>query len=228
MAGHGRSKIFKSDYNKMFDFVQGCRYLYLWNERTCMLTLLSAQQTFDHVLFELVSPLRFDQGFVYNLTGANGCGKTTLLELMAHIQRGETKMLLNGKALEYRDMQYCSSICYVSVHDPLPDILVKDYFIEQNCQVIPGMSHLLHHRIGRLSTGEKQLLKLLPITHAKKTDFIYLDEPFNGLDATKIEWARGVLKQHANDGAIVVYASHIKHETEVEVACDQCIQIHSL
>jgi ABC-type multidrug transport system ATPase subunit len=193
-----------------------------------MLTILTAQQTFDQALLTLVSPLEFEKGVIYNLTGPNGCGKTTLLELMAHIQRGEVKMRMNGRALEHRDESYCSKICYVSVHDPLPDITVKDYFSQNQYQILPEIKHLLDHRISRLSTGETQWLRLLPLTQAEGAEFIYLDEPFNGLDTSRVERVRTCLKQQADNGAIVIYTSHILNHTEVEVACDQCIQIHTL
>jgi ABC-2 type transport system ATP-binding protein len=191
-----------------------------------MLAVLSAKQFFDHEVFELIKPLRFERGQIYCLAGPNGCGKTTLLELMAHIQRGETEMVLDGHLLGFRDHRYCSGLTYVSLHDPLPDIGVDAYLADQHFKVNHLIRNMQQKFIGKLSTGERQLLRLLPIF--QYADFVLIDEPFNGLDKKFVTIIRKQLQALANNGATVIYASHILNPDDQEVACDQCIQIHSL
>lgn len=122
------------------------------------------------------------------ILGGNGCGKTTLLNL---INQGLTPT--SGK-IDYDDMTLTNqNRCYIMQHETLPDeiktsealkLFAKDPAAYQTGLKLAEKFKLapkLKSRFSRLSGGEKQKLFLISSLQ-NQPDYFFLDEITTGLD----------------------------------------------
>ena len=176
--------------------------------------------------FSLRTTLSFTSDCVVRLTGCNGCGKTTLLDLMSHLQRGEVKMRYQGREIAFRDPSYCQKVNYISLHDPLPEFMtVADYI---NYQKFPADSPLVRdmnsrQKIAKLSSGMRQRLRLLPMM--QDAAIHYIDEPYNALEAAHCEMLDQMVENKAKNGQLIIYASHIAGYSTQELDCEAIISL---
>lgn len=77
-------------------------------------------------------------------------------------------------------------------------------------------------RVGEYSLGMRQRLGL---AHALlgEPNILVLDEPVNGLDPEGIHWMRGLLREFADGGGIVLLSSHLLRE--VDAVADSLVLI---
>ena len=81
-----------------------------------------------------------------------------------------------------------------------------------------GLNPQDKRKIRKYSLGMRQRI-VLAQAFMEKQDIIVLDEPTNGLDEEGIRLIRGILKEEADRGAVVVIASHNKED--IEYLCDK-------
>ncbi|MBF7688254.1 taurine ABC transporter ATP-binding protein [Acinetobacter rathckeae] len=140
--------------------------------------------------------LEIEQGSLTTVLGESGCGKTTLLNILAGFQKPSTgQVLLNGKPLHGPDatravvFQEHALFPWLNVQDNVAFSLevqkLNVAVIEQRVQKIleiVGLAHVAQSNIWELSGGMKQRVGIARalISHA---EFILLDEPFAALDA---------------------------------------------
>ncbi len=78
-------------------------------------------------------------------------------------------------------------------------------------------------RVGQYSMGMRQRLGLASALLADP-QYLILDEPANGLDPEGIRWLRGLLKDQAERGKVVLMSSHLLGEVQHTV--DDVLIIH--
>lgn len=191
-----------------------------------MLEFIKITQELAGHTFSLLSPLSFKGGSVIRVTGPNGCGKTTLLELMAHLQRGEVEMCFQDHDVKFRDPLYCQKINFISLHDPLPDFMSVSSYLEYqqlsaDDPLIKSMD--LTQNIAKLSTGMRQRLRLLQLR--EDASIHYVDEPYNGLDSQYCQLVDQIFTTKAKKGQLVIYASHIAGHCDQELDCETIVSI---
>ncbi|MCL2113091.1 MAG: ABC transporter ATP-binding protein [Streptococcaceae bacterium] len=122
------------------------------------------------------------------ILGGNGCGKTTLLNI---INQGLTA---TGGKIDYEEFHLTNqNRCYIMQHETLPDelktrealqLFAKDSFALRRGLALAdkfGLTKNLTKRFSKLSGGEKQKLFLISSLQ-NSPDYFFLDEITTGLD----------------------------------------------
>ena len=171
------------------------------------------------------------------LKGYSGCGKTTLLKILAGYlspQRGrvitprrkvQADSLYRRKEVSYmfqglnllplatveRNLQLCAEMA----------MLPKKQWTRRADDLIArlGLESLRHKKAGSLSGGQAQRAALAR-TMMKDSDVLLLDEPSNDLDLQTLEWLEGFLLRCK---VPVLYISH--DETLLERTANRIIHI---
>ncbi len=175
-------------------------------------------------------------GEVFGFLGPNGAGKSTIIKAVVGMHPiTEGKIFVCGCDAERQPMQAKRLIGFVPDHYALYENLTGREYIEYTADMY-GVSAL--ERAGRIdnyvemfeltqsfgsaiatySHGMKQKLAIMAaLVHNPKVWI--LDEPLTGLDPTSIYQVKEVMKQHAREGNIVFFSSHIIDV--VEKVCDR-------
>ena len=153
----------------------------------------------------------FSAGAVHAVVGGNGCGKSTMLSVLAktvklqrgHMERGAASAALlpqNPKALlvaeTVRDelMEWASTCGY-------------DEAVARERAASLGLSGLDGHHPYDLSGGQRQLLALAKLLLIGP-ELLLLDEPTKGLDLASRRIIARALRDHAKAGGTVIMATH--------------------
>lgn len=170
--------------------------------------------------------LELDTGSFFTLLGPMGCGKTTLLRILAGIEKpvsgrifydgvDVTKLPVQERKIAFVYQQfinYPSLSVFENIASPLRVAKEKRSEGEIKRKVLEvsellGLSHVLHHLPEEVSGGQRQRCAIARAL-VKEARFIFLDEPLANLDYKLREELRTELKQIFKDrGGVVVYAT---------------------
>lgn len=153
----------------------------------------------------------FSAGAVHAIVGGNGCGKSTMLSVLAktvklqrgHMERGAASAALlpqNPKALLVAE----------TVRDELMEWALTcgyDEAVAQECAASLGLSGLDGRHPYDLSGGQRQLLALAKLLLIGP-ELLLLDEPTKGLDLASRRIIARALRDHAKAGGTVIMATH--------------------
>lgn len=142
-------------------------------------------------------------GETWEITGASGCGKTTLLHIIMGIQPVDSGQVNKVQAVKF---------CPVFQEDRLVDgwnalqnvILVCDNeekSLQILCELLPVAA--LSQPVSTLSGGMRRRVALARAL-AASGDMLILDEPFAGLDQKTIEQTAKVLCKYREDRAVLL------------------------
>jgi ABC-2 type transport system ATP-binding protein len=189
----------------------------------------------DHVSF-IARP-----GEVTGYLGANGSGKSTTMKLATGlIEPTSGEILFAGRPIKENPMAYRQRIGYVPEEPHLYTHLsgmeylvmvaqLRDMDRDSASQRIHGLLRLfgMHgdrdSAMSSYSKGMRQKI-LLSAALMHNPDLILLDEPFSGLDVGSSLILRGLIKELAARGKIVLFSSH-ELET-VERVCSHVVILH--
>ncbi|KFN01224.1 ATP-binding cassette domain-containing protein [Bacillus clarus] len=203
----------------------------------------------DHISFqyEKNSPLilrdltvAIEKGKWVALVGKNGTGKSTLLTILAGLQKARRgKVKWNGKVIHKIDSnERFKSIGYVSQHpyyhftfDTVWEEIyerARELYGEQGKEIAEDMlkkfwlDSLKERHPHDCSGGEQQLLALCTALLSKPS-LLLLDEPTKGLDPGKKERLGELFQQLQKEGTTIVMATH-----DIEFAAkyvNQCMML---
>lgn len=172
---------------------------------------------------------------IMGLLGSNGAGKSTTMniicgalnptsghvfingiDLRKHPEEAKRHLgFLPQKAPLFTDLTVDEYLTHCAVLRSVPSRGVKDAIEE--AKVRCGISHFSKRLIGNLSGGYQQRVGIAQaIVHNPK--FVVLDEPTNGLDPNQIVEVRKLIKEIAQDRAVLL-STHIL--SEVQATCDE-------
>ena len=193
-----------------------------------------AVQFGKRVLYNDVN-MKFTNGNIYGVIGANGAGKSTTMNIMCGVlNQTEGEVYLNGINLRKNPVEAKKNIGFLPQTPPLyPEATVDEYLtycaqlrhveksrIRDMVEVAKhkcGIAHFSKRLISALSGGYQQRVGIAQaIVHNPR--FVVLDEPTNGLDPNQILEIRQLIKEIASDRAVML-STHIL--SEVQAVCDE-------
>ena len=169
--------------------------------------------------------LKIDQGEFVSLIGHSGCGKSTVLNIVAGLyQATEGGVLLDGREVDEPGperavvFQNHSLLPWLSTYQNV-ELAVKRVFkgkkskaemkewIEHNLRLV-HMEHAMHKRPDEISGGMKQRVGIARALAMEPT-IMLMDEPFGALDAlTRAHLQDSLMDIHAALGNTVIMITH--------------------
>ncbi|MEO8299703.1 MAG: cytochrome c biogenesis heme-transporting ATPase CcmA [Burkholderiales bacterium] len=166
---------------------------------------------FRHLNFELQG------GELLWIRGRNGCGKTSLLRLLAGLSQPAAGTVLRRDGA-------ASSTAFVGHHNALKEdltVLESLQFLQQlqgstghrqACEEglrALGLQTWRHAPVRTLSQGQRRRAALARLFIPPSASLWILDEPFDALDAQASDALNQALSGHARAGGAVVLTSHL-------------------
>lgn len=180
------------------------------------------------------------QGIV-GLLGSNGAGKSTTMNILCGaLNQTEGEVYISGINMRENPEEAKKLIGFLPQNPPLYMDLTVDEYLHYcaGLRLMPkdklkpaireakercGVDHYSNRLIRNLSGGYRQRVGIAQaIVHKPK--LVVLDEPTNGLDPNQIIEVRALIKEIANDRA-VIFSSHIL--SEVQLLCKEIRMIES-
>ena len=172
---------------------------------------------------------------VVGLLGSNGAGKSTTMNIICGVlNQTEGNVFINGINLREDPVEAKRYIGFLPQQPPLyTDLTVEEYLKHSAflrlmpAEEVPGaveralercaITHFRDRLIKNLSGGYQQRVGIAQaIVHNPK--FVVLDEPTNGLDPNQIVDIRNLIREIAEDHAVLL-STHIL--SEVQAICDE-------
>lgn len=176
----------------------------------------------EHIVFNNFN-LTVEKGAFITLTGASGCGKTTLLNMIGGIERVDSgKIIVDNfdvtmqKNLRIYYMKYVGFLFQNFA-------LVENKTVEYNLNLIQknarnnisikealkqvGMSGKEKQKIYSLSGGEQQRVALARLI-LKQCSLILADEPTGSLDKDNAKLVISILKSFSQMGKTIIMVTH--------------------
>lgn len=169
--------------------------------------------------------LEFQKGNIYGLLGENGVGKTTLLKLLCGLQRPDGGICtIDNMTPSDRKPEFLQNVYFlpeeVITEDTTPEKYIKKigvfyprfdmnlfYKLEKELEVDPKK------KFNALSYGQKKKT-LLAYALSLRTDYLFLDEPTNGLDIPSKALFRKVIANYCTDESTIIISTHQVKDVE--------------
>ena len=162
-------------------------------------------------------------GQCVGIVGGNGCGKTTLLSILAGARKADKgSVKADGMEILGKPALQAAKIAYVPQENPFMDELsVKDNLslwykgdrsamkrdLEDGPAAMLGINQFLTTPVGKLYGGMKKRLSIASAL-AGHEKILIMDEPGAALDLVCKEIIQEYMKQYIKDGGIIILASH--------------------
>lgn len=191
----------------------------------------------EKVLFENLN-FMLDSGQLVALYGESGCGKTTLLNMIAQIEPYEGEILLDGQVLKKSQLRSFRGKELSMIFQNYG--LIEDETVEANIKLMDrrysrkewkkkidevlkkvNLEGYEKRKIVECSGGEQQRVAIAK-SLLKSSNIILADEPTASLDDENKKAVMKLFRKIADDGKIIVVVTHDK---EVLGYCDAVIEI---
>ncbi len=166
--------------------------------------------------------LEFSSGEIVGLLGKNGAGKTTTFHcLVGLLAPDEGKILLNGDDITLVPTHKKAKMGLVylpqensvfrraTVYENLLIVARENKVVSKIKRVMEqmGLSHLSEQKAETLSGGEMRRLEMARAL-LLSPKFLFLDEPFSGVDPITVGEIKGLVKSLAAQGIGIVITDH--------------------
>lgn len=162
-------------------------------------------------------------GECVGIVGYNGCGKTTLLSILAGAQKADRgSILYNGREASGHPRVFAEEAAYVPQENPLMEELsVRDNLLlwyrgsrkqmeadlKGGAASLLGVDRMLERTVGKLSGGMKKRLSIA-CALSNHAPVLIMDEPGAALDLECKEIIRNYLREYMASGGAVILTSH--------------------
>ena len=162
------------------------------------------------------------------IIGRNGCGKTTLLSIMAGVNKAQSGKIYYNNELADKKSVFKKYIAYVPQENPLIDELttkdnlllwlgsnkkIKDGF-ENGVLKDLGIDEFLNKQVNELSGGMKRRLSI-GISLSNNAPIMLLDEPGSALDIYGKQEVNSYILNYVKNGGTVVMSTHDRDEIDL-------------
>lgn len=202
-----------------------------------MIEIKNISKSFDgKKIFDNFS-LTINKGEFLIVTGASGCGKTTLLNMIGAIEKPDNgQILIDGKNMTLRKNRleyFKKGVGFLFQNYALVD----NKTVKENLEIVKGNSknsisiddalkqvdleEKADKKVYKLSGGEQQRVAIARLI-IKKCDIILADEPTGSLDSKNGETVIELLKQLQNGGKTIIM---VTHDSRLEKYGDRVIKL---
>lgn len=165
----------------------------------------------------------FESGNSYAILGANGAGKSTILQVISGslsssegtISYKKDSVLLNPEnVFEHLSMSapYLELIEELTLRELIDfHFRFKKYRSGLNRDLmidLMGLKHSEHKAIKNFSSGMKQRVKLA-LAFCSDTEMILLDEPASNLDQQGLEWYLSLVEKYTEDRILIICSNQL-------------------
>lgn len=187
----------------------------------------------------------FTKGKIYMISGDNGCGKSTLINIIVGLYDNDFKGNIyyndiNSKLLDLELLRKTSiSICEqdtVLLKDSIKSNLelfnskssrerlsyIKEKLQINGNSILDNEKAILYEDTNNISGGEKQLISLVR-AFSKDFDLLILDEPSSALDFRKTEKLKNFLREISLNKIVII----VSHEKGYEDIADEIIYLET-
>ena len=196
------------------------------------LEMRKVSKSFGHIMANKEVDLTVYQGEILAILGENGCGKTTLMNMISGIYYPDSgQMLVNGKEVVVRSPKdaFSYGIGMIHQHFKLVDVFSaaenitlgvddgKKYSLKAvNDKVFELSKRYGFHidprkKIHEMSVSEKQTVEILKVLY-RGAEILILDEPTAVLTPQETERLFAVLRRMRDDGKSILIITHKLHE----------------
>ena len=155
--------------------------------------------------------LSVSAGEIWQLVGANGVGKTSLLRGLAGVARlGVTGEIRHAGAFLYLGHASALKSSLSPVDNlrwhPASDVTAS---VSRICEALAAvnLAGYEYRPVGSLSAGQQRRVALARLLLSDAPLWL-LDEPFTALDVAGCEWLEACVRGHVNAGGATVFTSH--------------------
>lgn len=173
-----------------------------------------------HILKDIY--IACDTGKITGLLGRNGTGKSTLLKIISGMLKGDSQYIRIDDKVLINQMDRKRRIAYLPQHFFLPQgIKIKNlislFCNQENVEKLfelEFMKPFLNETCRNLSGGEKKIAEALLILYSD-SEFILLDELFNGLSPKTIAEMQRIIKEQSENKGIIISDHHFQEVLDI-------------
>lgn len=201
-------------------------------DKPIAIELKNITKTFGSVVANMKVNLDIRKGEILSVLGENGCGKTTLMNILAGIYYpDEGQIIVNGEEVKIRSPKdaFIYKIGMIHQHFKLIDIFTAAenvilgieekgrYDIKKVNNSVREMSLRYgfnldpKKRIHEMSVSEKQTVEIIKVLY-RGADVLILDEPTAVLTPQEIVKLFAVLRKMRDDGKSIIIITHKLNE----------------
>lgn len=177
---------------------------------------ISCQKGYNQLFVNLSFYLK--SGDIGRIIGSNGCGKTSLLKILAGISKADDgTILLDDKNInsEYykKNTLYLGHQSlvnpYLSVVENLDFLAKLNNYTVDYTQALDKIKLLnyANEYCYKLSVGQKRRV-ILAMLFISKQKLWLLDEPFTSIDVDGVSLIEEVITKHLSNGGICIFTTH--------------------
>jgi ABC-type lipopolysaccharide export system ATPase subunit len=186
----------------------------------------SIQKQYDGKSIISDAYLKCETADVIGILGRNGSGKSTLLKIIFGIVTADFKFVRVDGAVKSKTSDLLNEISYLPQENFIPNLfsvkktillsIAKDKLQEFCADEM--IQTVLNKKIKHLSGGELRYLEIKLILN-KSSNFVLLDEPYNGLSPIMIERINELITKMSSTKGIIItdhnYENVIKVSTKL-------------
>lgn len=162
-------------------------------------------------------------GKIYGLLGPNGCGKSTLMKMIAGLLKPNAgELLVCGEQISEKtkamvsylpERTYFSNWMRVSQLIQFFSEFYADFRPEVARQMLEELNIDEHAQLKALSKGTKEKVQLIMVM-ARNAKLYLLDEPIGGVDPASREYILNTIIGNYNPDSAVLITTHLIHDVE--------------